>query len=478
MGFCDIPLVGSVCDVTPGGIADSITGSIGNWIARSCGDLAQSAANLASQAVDSTTSVDLGASWFRENYAIILPIGLIAIVATFCLQLVRAAWRRDGQALSQAVTGTISGVLFSFVAVAGTGVALSVVDALSNGLFKVANTSTSDAVTRLIKVGLIAGTSQLGWAVPALVALGCVVGAVMYWGTMVLRKVAILVLVTLAVFAGAGGGWEPAARWRRAWIEATAALVFSKLIMTVVFLIGVSAIGNTNSTDGLAALSDILAGIVVMVLVLLCPMMTYKFIHWASDGTSADLHRTVNAGMQTAAGAARKAGTMAMSAGTGGAGAVATAAPQGPAKVPGQGSAIGSTPSPASTPSASPSQTSFAYPGTSTGGGSASAVAKPLITRRASGTGQPLITRSPDSPAGGGAAPASGGESTGGASPSAAAAAAPGSPGAPVPVVRGVRPAAPRASSPSPAGPATSAAPVAGPTPAPAAGPPSTSPPA
>ncbi|MEV4559444.1 ATP-binding protein [Kitasatospora sp. NPDC049285] len=426
--------------------------------------------------MDSTTSVDLGASWFRENYAIILPIGLVAIVATFCLQLLRAAWKRDGQALSQAVTGTVSGILFSFVAVAGTGVALTVVDALSNGLFKVANTSTSDAVTRVIKVGMIASTSQLGWAVPALVALGCVVGAVMYWGTMVLRKVAILVLVTLAVFAGAGGGWEPAARWRRAWIEATAALVFSKLIMTVVFLIGVSAIGNSNSKDGLAALSDILAGIVVMVLVLLCPMMCYKFIHWASDGTSADLHRTVNAGMQTAAGAARKAGTMAMSAGTGGAGAVATAAPQGPSKVPGQGSAIGSTPSPSSTPSDSPSQTSFAFPGTSTGGGSAGAVSKPLITRRASGTGQPLITRSADSPSGGGSAPTSGSESSGGASPSAAVAAAPGGSGAPVPVVRGVRPAAPRASSPAPAGPATSAAPVAGPAPAPAAGPPSTPP--
>jgi hypothetical protein len=431
--------------------------------------------------VDSTTSVDLGASWFRENYAIILPIGLIAIVGTFCLQLLRAAWRRDGQALSQAVTGTISGVLFSFVAVAGTGIALSVVDALSNGLFKVANTSTSDAVTRVIKVGMIASTSQLGWAVPALVALGCVVGAVMYWGTMVLRKVALLVLVTLAVFAGAGGGWEPAARWRRAWIEATAALVFSKLVMTIVFLIGVSAIGNSNSSDGLSALSDIMSGIVVMVLVLLCPMMTYKFIHWAADGSASDLHRTTSAGLQTAAAAARKAGTMAMSAGTGGAGAVATAAPQGPAKVPGQGSAIGSTPSPSSTPSDTPAQTSFAYPGTSTGGGSTGAVSKPLITRRASGTGQPLITRpagTASSPSGGGTAPASAGEGSGAAAPAVAAAAAPGSPGAPVPIVRGVRPAAPRASSPAPAGPATSTAPVAGPAPAPAVGPPSTPPPA
>ena len=432
--------------------------------------------------MDSTTSVDLDASWFRENYAIILPIGLIAIVGTFCLQLLRAAWKRDGQALSQAVTGTISGVLFSFVAVAGTGIALTVVDALSNGLFKVANTSTSDAVSRVIKIGLIANTSGLGWAVPSLVALGCCVGAVMYWGTMVLRKVALLVLVTLAIFAGAGGGWEPAARWRRAWTEATAALVFSKLVMTIVFLIGVSAIGNSNSSNGLSALSDIMSGIVVMVLVLLCPMMTYKFIHWAADGTASDLHRTTGAGLQTAAAAARKAGNMAMSAGSGGGAAAAGAAPQGPEKVPGQGSAIGSTPSPSSTPSDTATQTSFAYPGTGSGGSSSGtgAVSKPLITRRPSGTGQPLITRSGGSagaPSGGSAPSSSAGGGTSGSSPAEAAAAAPGSPGAPVPVVRGVRPAAPRASSPSPAGPATSTAPIAGPAPAPAVGPPSTPPP-
>ena len=36
----------------------------------------------------------------------------VLLVATFCAQLVRAAIKRDGQALTQAVTGTASGVLF------------------------------------------------------------------------------------------------------------------------------------------------------------------------------------------------------------------------------------------------------------------------------------------------------------------------------------------------------------------------------
>jgi hypothetical protein len=149
---------------------------------------------------------------------------------------------------------------------------------------------------------------------------------------MVARKVGVLVMVTLAVFAGAGGGWEIARRWRRGWTEATATLVISKLLMTVVFLLGVSAIGKADPHDGLAALSDAMAGIVVMVLVLLCPYATYKFVHWAGDsGRPEDLHRGSVAGMAVTAGAVKTAAGLAMRASTG------TPSPQGPAAVPGVG---------------------------------------------------------------------------------------------------------------------------------------------
>jgi hypothetical protein len=91
--------------------------------------------------------------------------------------------------------------------------------------------------------------------------------------------------------------------------------------------------GESDSGDGLGALSDALAGLVVMVLVLLCPYATYKFIRWANDGGGGhdDLHRGGIAGIAVAAGAAKTAGSLAMQVGTG------TPAPQGPAQVPGAG---------------------------------------------------------------------------------------------------------------------------------------------
>nr|WNW42554.1 ATP-binding protein [Streptomyces sp. Li-HN-5-13] len=334
--------MGQVCNVVdavsfvsnPG---KSITDGIGAWIAKSMGELASSAVGLASRAVDETTAINLNAPWFRANYELVMVIGLILTVGTFCAQLVLAAWRRDERALAQAAWGTMTGVLFSFGAISFTAVAVTVVDSVSAGLFKAAGTSIDDAIRRLIKVSELGAMFQLGWAIPALVAVGCAIGAFLYWGVMVARKVGVLVLVVLASFAGAGGGWEVAKRWRRGWIEATATLVVSKLLMTVVFITGVAAIGETDAKDGLDALSDMMAGTVIMVLVLLCPYAVYKFVHWATDGGGHDdLHRTGIAGMAVAAGAAKTAGSLAMQAGVG------APAPQGPGQVPGANS-VGST---------------------------------------------------------------------------------------------------------------------------------------
>lgn len=342
MGFCDLPLADKLCAVGDAvDFASNPGEAIGNWMAKSAGELAAAAADLAAEAVNTTTKVDLNATWFRDNYEMILPIGLICLVATFCAQLVRAAIRRDGQALTQAFTGTATGVLFAFTAIAFTTVAIEVVDALSDGLFKAANLDIATAVRRIVKVGQIASLSGLGWLVTVFVGVGAAIGAFLYWCVMMVRKVGILVMVTLAVFAGAGGGWEVARRWRKGWIEATATLVVSKLLMTVIFVLGIAAMGKTEAKDGTAALADVMAGIVILALVLLCPYATFKFVHWAaSEGSDAEtLHRSGGAGAQIARQhaerAGRKAAAMAATAGTGGAAAGAGAAPQGPDAVPG-----------------------------------------------------------------------------------------------------------------------------------------------
>ncbi|WP_216586365.1 SCO6881 family protein [Streptomyces brasiliscabiei] len=332
MGFCDFPVADKLCAVGEAVDFASDPGkAIGDWMAKSTGELAAAAADLAARAVDATTKVDLNAGWFRDNYEMLLPIGLVILVGTFCAQLIRAAVKRDGQALTQAFTGTASGVIFAFAAIALTTVAIEVVDALSAGLFKASHLSIETAVRRIVKVSQIPSLAGLGWLVAVFAGLGAAVGAFLYWCVMMVRKVGILVMVTLAVFAGAGGGWEVARRWRRGWIEATATLVVSKLLMTIIFVLGIAAMGKTEAKDGLGALADVMAGIVIMVLVLLCPYATFKFVHWAAEGTDGEsIHRAGGAGAQLARQhaekAGRKAAAMAATAATGGAAAGAGAA--------------------------------------------------------------------------------------------------------------------------------------------------------
>ncbi|MGW4345314.1 SCO6881 family protein [Streptomyces sp. NPDC004690] len=337
MGFCDFPLADTLCDVGDAVDFASDPGkAIGDWLAKSSGELAATAADLAATAVDTTTRVDLHAGWFVDNYETLLPLGLVLLVASFCAQLVRAAVRRDGQALVQAFTGTMSGVLFAFCAIALTTVAVEVVDALSDGLFKAAHTDIASAVRRIVKVSEIGALAPLGWLVAVAAGLGAAVGAFLYWCVMMVRKVGILVMVTLAIFASAGGGWEVARRWRKGWIEATATLVVSKLLMTVIFVLGIAAMGKTDAGDGIGALADVMSGMVIMIMVLMCPYATFKFVHWAADGTDGEsIHRAGGAGAQIARAhaenAARKTVAAAATAGTGGAAAGAgVAAAQGP----------------------------------------------------------------------------------------------------------------------------------------------------
>ncbi|WP_198358331.1 SCO6881 family protein [Streptomyces fildesensis] len=337
MGFCDLPVVGKVCAV--GDAVDFATDpgkAIGNWMAKSAGELAATSADLAATAVNTTTKVDLNAPWFRDNYQMLLPLGLVLLVATFCAQLVRAAIKRDGQALTQAFTGTASGVIFAFAAIALTTVAIEVVDALSDGLFRASHLTIESAVRRIVKVSEIGAIIPMGWLIATFAGLGAALGAMLYWCVMMVRKVGILVMVTLAIFASAGGGWEATRRWRRGWIEATATLVVSKLLMTVIFVLGIAAMGNTESKDGIGALADVMSGIVIMVLVLLCPYAVFKFVHWAADGTDGEtIHRAGGAGAQIARQHAEKAARKAAAAATAGAGGAAAgagaeAAPQGP----------------------------------------------------------------------------------------------------------------------------------------------------
>ena len=93
--------------------------------------------------------------------------------------------------------------------------------------------------------------------------------------------------------------------------------------MTVIFVLGIAAMGKTDAKDGAAALADVMAGIVIMAMVLLCPYAVFKFVHWAADTDGESLHRAGGAGAQIARAYGEKAARKGAAAAAGGGGAAA-----------------------------------------------------------------------------------------------------------------------------------------------------------
>ncbi|OIV35841.1 hypothetical protein BIV57_19160 [Mangrovactinospora gilvigrisea] len=331
MGVCNLPLWNVVCDTTKD-VGLGFVGQAIDLVNQMVADLAVKCADLAATATNATTRIDLNAAWFRHNYELLLPIGLTLLVGTFCLQLITAAWSRDERALAVAVTGTIKGCIFAFAATLVTAIALTVVDALSDGLFAAAGTSLKAAIKRVLVVDEIPSPQGVNGIVPLLFGLLLAAGGLMFWAVLLLRKVGVYILATLAVLVASGGGWEGAERWRRRWTEAIAALVVSKLVMTIVFLLGISAIGKSQVTKNpIQGMGDMLSGVMIMMLVCLTPFAVYKFLHWADEsGAGHSLHLGAASGAATAGRAGAQAASKAqMLAGRG-----SGPAPQGPATNP------------------------------------------------------------------------------------------------------------------------------------------------
>ena len=87
-----------------------------------------------------------------------------------------------------------------------------------------------------------------------LLAGAIMIGSLLLWTVLLFRKAALLLVAVFAPVAFAGYGWDQTRMWARRWIEAVVALVFCKVVIVVVFVLGASAFGTdgTTSTEGAA----------------------------------------------------------------------------------------------------------------------------------------------------------------------------------------------------------------------------------
>ncbi len=75
----------------------------------------------------------------------------------------------------------------------------------------------------------------------------------------------------------AGATWDATKGWFAKWATFVIALIFSKLVLVVIFLVAIGRVSAPIEAD-LASISDPIAGVALMFIAAFAPYITYKFL--------------------------------------------------------------------------------------------------------------------------------------------------------------------------------------------------------
>jgi hypothetical protein len=384
MSVCDWPIVSNVCDVA-GEAAATVAAFPFELIASAMGGAAEWLFEAVWDAFDATTLVDVTRPEYVAVYNIIFGIAVSLMLLFFCLQLITGLVKRDPTALSRAVLGLAKSVLGSFVVITLVALALEITDQLCIGIIQAAG-ETVDSMGGKISI-LVAGLGGITMAAPGVGAVLiiflaglAIAAAAIVWLSLLVRKALLLVAIALAPLAFSGSSWDAAKGWISKWAMFVLALVLSKLVLVIIFLIAITQVSAPIFTD-LTSVSDPLAGIVLMALAGFSPYMVYRFLSFVG----VDLYNQIGAEQEAKSAVNRPVPIPTKPSGDGPKKVLDTNTSDKPTNSPPSSSAPSSGPA----SSAAPAATATAGEGTAAAGGAAVAapVAAVVVAKEAATAG-------------------------------------------------------------------------------------------
>lgn len=303
MGICDVPVISSVCDVA-GEAAASLVSAPFDWLAQAMGGAAGWLFEAVWTVFDTTTLVDVQRPGFVSVFNLVFGIAVFVMLLFFCLQLITGMIRRDPTALTRAALGLGKSVLGSFVVITLTALLLEITDQLCVGIIQAAGETTEtmgDKIAALVLAlsGLSIAAPGVGAIIMIFLAGLAIASAAIVWLSLLIRKSLLLVAVALAPLAFSGSSWDAARGWVGKWAMFVIALILSKLVLVVIFLVAITQVAAPIDLD-LASVSDPLSGIVLMALAGFAPYLTYRFLafvgtdYYGQAGAEDDAKRALN----------------------------------------------------------------------------------------------------------------------------------------------------------------------------------------
>lgn len=281
MGVCDLPVISGVCE-TAGEAAASLVSAPFDWLAQAMGSAAGWLFEAVWNVFDATTLVDITSDGYLSVYNLLFGIAVFVMLLFFCLQLITGLIRRDPTALTRAALGLTKSVLGSFVVITLTGLLLEVVDQLCVGVVQAAG-ETTESMGEKITI-LAGGLTAINIAAPGVGAIItiflaglAITSAAIVWLSLLVRKALLLVAIVFAPLALSGSSWDATRGWTSKWAMFVVALICSKLVLVVMFLVAITQVATPIDGD-LSSISDPLAGVVLMAMAAFAPYLTYRFI--------------------------------------------------------------------------------------------------------------------------------------------------------------------------------------------------------
>jgi len=291
---CDVPVISAVC-ATAGEGAASLVAAPFDWLAVSMGNAAAWMFESVWAVFDSTTMVDVTSGQFTKVYNILFGVAVFVMLGFFMLQVIGGMLRREPAALSRAALGLAKSILGSFVALALIATALEVTDRISIGIVHAAGTNMDAMGERITLLATGIGSLQVAapgaGAIITILVAGLALGAaVIVWLSLLIRKALLLIAIVFAPVALAGASWDQTRGWVSKWAAFVLALILSKVVLVVIFLLATVQVSAPIDSD-LRSVSEPISGVVLMLMAGFAPYLTYKAIGFMGF----DMHHAMSA---------------------------------------------------------------------------------------------------------------------------------------------------------------------------------------
>ncbi len=290
---CDIGKIGGAI----GSLGSDVASSVFSAVAKAFGDAAAKVTGWMWTVIAETTRVDLTGGWFHSTIGITATLAGLVILAIFVLELIKAVLRREPGTLGRAAVGVGAGLLGAAASIGVVEALLAATDALADGIVRsVGLDSLAKLGSEIAPAGAIASVAEP--ALILIVGLGYLIASFFVWAMFIARKAMIIIAAVFAPIAFCGAASHATSGWVRKWVEFTLALVFSKLVVVIIFTLALSLVGSPGS--GMAAVGSLFSGLAMMVLACFAPWMLLKLVHFIGGDVMAAHHQGVHQAVLTA----------------------------------------------------------------------------------------------------------------------------------------------------------------------------------